>query len=138
MKRERAAIGLFMVAAAAFCLKLADFRLFSSPATIKPIVFERDTGAARWLEPGASAGGALSDGAAVGGWRGLLMGTKLSLNSATANDFDALPGIGESLAAKIVDARNAVGGFAAPEDLLRVKGFGRKRFETLRNWIAND
>ena len=48
----------------------------------------------------------------------------LDLNRADSLDLIALPGIGPTLAGRILAARRAGGGFRAPEDLLRVRGIG--------------
>jgi competence protein ComEA len=45
-------------------------------------------------------------------------GTTINLNSATAAELEALPGIGETYAARIVDSRTTTGPFTTPEDLL--------------------
>jgi len=54
---------------------------------------------------------------------------KPSLNTATAAELECLDGIGPVLAARIVQARADLGGrFARIEDLMRVRGIGRKTF----------
>jgi competence protein ComEA len=52
--------------------------------------------------------------------------TKININRATAQQLDALPGIGPTLAARIVDFRNANGGFDTVTDLGQVAGIGVK------------
>ena len=49
---------------------------------------------------------------------------KLDLNTATAQELEALPGIGEKRAADIVADREQNGPFRHPEDITRVKGIG--------------
>lgn len=51
---------------------------------------------------------------------------KININRATAQQLDALPGIGPTLAARIVDYRNANGGFDTVTDLGQVSGIGVK------------
>jgi competence protein ComEA len=58
------------------------------------------------------------------------------LNSATAEQFDALDGIGPSLAQRIVDYREAHGGFGSIDELDEVSGIGPKRLESLRPRLA--
>ena len=72
----------------------------------------------------------------LGGWRGLLLGAPLDINQAAAEDWEALPGIGPSLAASIVEMREALGGFRDPADLLRVRGIGPKKLEQLRPFLG--
>jgi len=51
-------------------------------------------------------------------------GDRLDLNQATAPELEMLPGIGPSLAQKIVDFRDQHGRFGTVEDLLNVPGIG--------------
>jgi competence protein ComEA len=51
---------------------------------------------------------------------------KININRANAQQLDALPGIGPTLAARIVDYRNANGGFDTVTDLGQVAGIGVK------------
>jgi competence protein ComEA len=46
--------------------------------------------------------------------------------------LDALDGIGPTLAQRIVQWRDAHGGFRSVEQLREVEGIGEKRFESLR------
>ena len=62
----------------------------------------------------------------AGGGAGDSGSTKININRATAQQLDALPGIGPTLAARIVDYRNANGGFDTVTDLGQVAGIGVK------------
>jgi competence protein ComEA len=55
----------------------------------------------------------------------------VNLNTATVDQLLALPGIGPSKAAAIVETRQKIGGFKKLEDLMKVKGIGRKTFHKL-------
>ncbi|MGQ0505891.1 MAG: ComEA family DNA-binding protein [Myxococcaceae bacterium] len=59
----------------------------------------------------------------------------LNLNQATAQELDALPGVGEKAAERIIAHRERTP-FQRPEQLVRVKGFGKKKFEKLRAYLA--
>ncbi len=51
---------------------------------------------------------------------------QIDINQADWSDLLVLPGIGESLARRIVDSRNVHGPFVDHDDLTRVRGIGPK------------
>ncbi|MEV4939075.1 ComEA family DNA-binding protein [Streptomyces zaomyceticus] len=79
--------------------------------------------------PGLPVGGQGSEvgnGAGGGG-----PGVPLSLNTATAEQLDTLPGVGPVLARHIVDHRTEHGGFRSVGELREVNGIGERRFADL-------
>jgi competence ComEA-like helix-hairpin-helix protein len=58
-------------------------------------------------------------------------GNAIDINSASAAELDAFPGIGASKAAAIVDDRQKNGPYASCQDLQRVTGIGAKTVENL-------
>ena len=60
----------------------------------------------------------------------------VNLNTATAEQLEALPGIGSSRARAVIAQREAVGGFKRVEDLLDVKGIGEASFARLKPHLA--
>ena len=68
--------------------------------------------------------------------RELLPSEKLNINSADEAELTLLPGIGDTLAAAIVQYRQENGDFAAVEDIMNVSGIGEKRFENIRDYIT--
>ena len=60
----------------------------------------------------------------------------VNINTASQSELEALPGIGPSLAKKILDFRTKNGAFKAPADLMAVQGIGEKKFESLKNLIT--
>lgn len=62
----------------------------------------------------------------------------ININSATAQQLEALPGIGPGLAAKIVDDRSRNGRFRTLADLDRVPGIGPKLLEKMKPLVAFD
>jgi competence protein ComEA len=63
-------------------------------------------------------------------------GGPVNLNSATAADFDGLPGIGPVLAQRIVDYRQQQGPFTSIDQLDDVPGIGPSLFAQLRTRVV--
>ncbi|MFC7010505.1 helix-hairpin-helix domain-containing protein [Streptomyces viridiviolaceus] len=86
---------------------------------------------------GASAPGPV--GTAPGGPAGAAVGAApaapVSLNTATADQLDTLPGVGPVLAQHIIDYRTRQGGFRSVDELREVNGIGERRFAELRNLV---
>jgi competence protein ComEA len=59
----------------------------------------------------------------------------ISLSSATVEQLDTIDGIGPTLAARIVEYREAHGGFRSVEELGEVDGIGEVRLEALRQAV---
>jgi len=81
---------------------------------------------------GAGGNGAGGNGAAGAGAAGGL----LDLNSATAAQLDALPGVGPVLAQHIIDWRTAHGGFTSVSQLQNVSGIGDSKFADLKALVT--
>jgi len=56
----------------------------------------------------------------------------VNLNTATAGELEALPGIGAKKAEAILEARKARGGFKSVDELVDVRGIGPAQLEKLR------
>lgn len=69
----------------------------------------------------------------MSGERHIVFSIPLDINMATAQDFEALPGIGPKLAQKIVETRERLGGFKTIDDLKKVKGIGDKKIRRIRD-----
>jgi competence protein ComEA len=78
-------------------------------------------------------GGAGTDAAAGAGGAA---SAPVSLNSATLAELETLPRIGPALAQRILDWREANGGFATIEDLRNVTGIGQKTFDGLKDHVT--
>lgn len=75
-------------------------------------------------------------GAFVGAESGTAAAGPLSLNGATAEQLEELPGVGPALAAAIIGERERRGGFRSVDDLLDVEGIGEKRLADLRSLVT--
>jgi competence protein ComEA len=85
---------------------------------------------------GPGGGGAGVAGAGAGGAvAGAAPPTPVSLNTATADQLDTLPGVGPVLAQHIIDYRTQHGGFRSVDELREVNGIGDRRFADLRNLV---
>ncbi len=63
-------------------------------------------------------------------------GELINLNTATDAELESLPGIGPSLAQKIVEWRETHGPFLKPEDIILVSGIGQSKLEQIRDLIT--
>jgi competence protein ComEA len=63
-------------------------------------------------------------------------GSRISLNQSSALELEQLPGVGPALAGRIVDWREANGGFKKKEDLLNISGIGDKLFAGIKDEVV--
>jgi DNA uptake protein ComE-like DNA-binding protein len=59
-------------------------------------------------------------------------GRLIDINSASQGELESLPGIGPTLARRIIEGRP----YRAVDDLLRVKGIGEKRLAEIRGLVV--
>jgi competence protein ComEA len=60
----------------------------------------------------------------------------LHLNTATVEQLERLPGVGPTLAKRIVDFREKKGGFKRIEELLAVPGVSEKKWKAIREYLV--
>lgn len=60
---------------------------------------------------------------------------KVNINTASLDELQTLPRIGEKVAQRIVDYRKEHGDFKKIEELMKVKGVGEKTFKLIRDKI---
>jgi competence protein ComEA len=82
---------------------------------------------------------------AHGGWQGKLIEIdraepltarfEVDINTADWPELMQLPGVGQTLAQRIVESRQADGPFADHDDLRRVRGIGPRTFEQIRPYL---
>ena len=70
-------------------------------------------------------------------WDGALQDARqVDVNTAGVAELERLPGVGPTLAQRIVAYRTAHGPFQAPEELSRVQGIGPKTYQALEDYIT--
>ena len=60
----------------------------------------------------------------------------VNINKATENELSTLPGIGNSLATRIVEYRRQNGNFKTIEDIKNVSGIGESKFANIKDFIS--
>ena len=66
----------------------------------------------------------------------LLPGQQVNINTASAEELQLIPGIGDILSQAIIDYREANGPFERTEDIMAVPGIGQGRFEAAAEKIT--
>jgi competence protein ComEA len=99
------------------------------------VIVPRRGAAGATAAAGATGGGGAAGTGAGGAAAGAAAGP-ISLSSATVAQLDGLDGIGPTLAQRIVEFRQAHGGFRSVEQLRDVPGIGEKRFAALKKAVA--
>ncbi len=61
---------------------------------------------------------------------------KVDINIADAGELEMLPGVGTTLAGRIVEYRRAKGGFGSIDELKDVKGIGEKLFDKIKDRVS--
>jgi competence protein ComEA len=88
------------------------------------------------LVPSTRAQASTPGAAAAPGAPGAAQGGTINLNTATAAELDALPGIGPAIAGRIIAYRDQHGGFRTVKDLMKVPGIGPAKFEQLHALVT--
>ncbi len=73
---------------------------------------------------------------AMPGAKLLTLGLPIDLNRASAEDLDAIPGLGPDLAQRIVDYRQAHGPFKKIDDLREVSGIGPQNLQKFKPYLG--
>lgn len=60
----------------------------------------------------------------------------ININTANSDELQQVPGIGPVTAEKILQMRKSYGAFKSVDDLLAIKGLGKKRLEKMRKYLT--
>jgi len=63
---------------------------------------------------------------------------KLNINRATEKELQTLPGIGLSLAKRIVEYRQSQGSFSSTQQITAVRGIGQKTYQRIQGAITTE
>lgn len=116
------------------------------PASASAMAPPRDAGASAAAAADASAGALASDAGGAdasapdGGApaAGVTPDGKIVLNLADEEELRRLPGVGPVRARAILELRARLGRFRRPEELLRVRGLGRRSFARIKPLVVVD
>jgi len=61
---------------------------------------------------------------------------KVNINTASVEQLATLPGVGEKLAARVVEYRQKSGGFKSIQELMNVRGIGEKNFQKIESHLT--
>ena len=111
-----------------------------SPETVKPSGKDggagTDTGtgnvAGNGVEITKDSSGAIADGSD----KGSKSNGKIDINTASADELDALPGIGKATAQDIVNYREKSGKFKAITDIMKIAGIKESKFNKIKDLIT--
>ena len=73
---------------------------------------------------------------AVKGVDAVAIQAAVNINVATVEELQKIPEVGKTTAERIVAYRSEQGPFNAPEDLVKVKGIGSKKFEKMKDYVV--
>ena len=60
----------------------------------------------------------------------------VNINTASSDELQQVPGIGPATAEKILQMRKSYGAFKSVDDLLSIRGIGKKRLEKMRKYLT--
>ncbi|MBR4212190.1 MAG: helix-hairpin-helix domain-containing protein, partial [Oscillibacter sp.] len=63
---------------------------------------------------------------------------RVNINTADLAALCALPGIGEALAGRVIEYREAHGPFASPDEIMNVSGIGAGKFSAIEALITTE
>ncbi len=103
-------------------------------AEVDPVFIEKFKARSDSLNDGTLVGDGVGQGGASGASR--VVAFPVNVNTATGVELQAIPKIGPVLAQKIITHRDENGRFVTVDDLLDVKGIGKRTLERIGPYVA--
>ena len=97
---------------------------------------ERGTKSSETNTAGSSSSSANSSSGSGGGTGSYKSYMVVNINTATQTELETLPGIGPSLALKIINYRKENGKFSSIDEIKNVSGIGDSKFENIKDFIS--
>ncbi|HVF88703.1 MAG TPA: helix-hairpin-helix domain-containing protein [Blastocatellia bacterium] len=63
-------------------------------------------------------------------------GECLDLNTAKVEELEALPGVGEKIARRIIEHRETQGPFERPEEVIIIEGFSERKYRAIASQLC--
>jgi competence ComEA-like helix-hairpin-helix protein len=117
MKRVTILMGVILIAALSFGISSCEKKQGTASST-----------------PGAQSG--TQSGASPSESMGAAQSAKVDINTASAQDFQTVPGIDATLAQNIVSYRDANGPFSSVDDLTKVQGMDMQKLDSIRSSLT--
>lgn len=117
MKRFTLLMGIFLIATLSFGITACEKKQGAAGET-----------------PGAQSGAQTGAGSSQS--MGAAQGAPVDINTASAQEFQNVPGIDATLAQNIVSYRDANGPFSSVDDLTKVQGMDKQKLDSIRNSLT--